>query len=428
MNERSGAVGEALLYHDPGSFGYVSLMRGGRQETIRLAALPAALANLRHGEEVLLQQSESREFNRRLVGITRTGLAFADLDTHKTPYGAYTPDQQVRALLHHCQDVGIPAPSVVNFSGRGLHAKYIFDKPIPAAGLARWNPLQKAIGDRLRQFGADACARDATRCLRAVGTVNSRSGQECRVVWQDERSGEVARWPFEELCREFLPFERKELQARRQEREAARLVRRDEEVRSRPRWWSPEDLWCHRLADMRKVIEIRGWQYGIPRGDRNNWLYIGACAVLWGLAPAVENMEAEVIELARQWTPDYRESEVRNTTNTAIGMARQGKPYKFTTETIIECLAIGVEERRHLRTLATRDELHERHLAKNRERNRKSCDRETYEASAAERREAAARLRGEGLTTHQVADRIGCTDLAVKGLLRRATHPTGGRT
>src|SRR5262249_459931 len=153
--------------------------------------------------------------------------------------------------------------------------KWPFEQALPAQALPRWNALQKAIGEKLKPFGVDRAARDGSRCLRLVGSVNPRSGQECRTVWTDERYGDVARWDFETLCREVLPVPREQLQARRKEAKEQAAVREGWQSN----WWNWRELWWYRLADVRKLITLREWQNGVPVGYRNHILLVAACAV-----------------------------------------------------------------------------------------------------------------------------------------------------
>ncbi|WP_178377650.1 hypothetical protein [Nitrosomonas cryotolerans] len=60
--------------------------------------------------------------------------------------------------------------------------------------------------DRLKPVGADVSAKDASRVLRLVETVNSKSNQVCRVVHVENGSdGQPVRYNFEYLAEILLP-------------------------------------------------------------------------------------------------------------------------------------------------------------------------------------------------------------------------------
>jgi hypothetical protein len=89
----------------------------------------------------------------------------------------YAPESVAEFLKTACIDEGILPPSIIIFSGRGYYLKWFYTNPIPRATLPRWNALQRELVLRLSKYGADAAAKDASRILRIVTSVNSKSGQ-----------------------------------------------------------------------------------------------------------------------------------------------------------------------------------------------------------------------------------------------------------
>jgi hypothetical protein len=112
---------------------------------------------------------------------------FVDVDSYKVEWSkGKTPEQQAASFIYFCEQEGIPWPSLIIFSGRGLQAKWLLEYSIPRAVLLRWNACQKRLVDRLASYGADPAAKDAARVLRLVETVNSKSGEVCRLVHVEE--------------------------------------------------------------------------------------------------------------------------------------------------------------------------------------------------------------------------------------------------
>ncbi|NYZ70404.1 replication protein, partial [Endozoicomonas sp. SM1973] len=116
-----------------------------------------------------------------------------------------SPEGLTWALIEFCQQEGLPPPSLVLFSGRGLYAKWILTTPVPRQALPRWNACQRELVNRLSEFGADTGAKDASRVLRIVNTVNSKSGERVRVVYVNGSMENPLRYNFEELCETLLP-------------------------------------------------------------------------------------------------------------------------------------------------------------------------------------------------------------------------------
>lgn len=161
---------EARAYHDPARAGFFSILvdvnGDKRQSSHRLIEMPTVLELIDKSRDTWLTQAEFIRPNRRVVNLARLGLLFADLDTYRTPWAkGRTPEQLAASVLYHCAQEGIPTPSMLIFSGRGIQAKWLLDGTIPRQALPRWNACQKYLIDRLRPVGADVAAKDASRVL-----------------------------------------------------------------------------------------------------------------------------------------------------------------------------------------------------------------------------------------------------------------------
>src|SRR5512139_1604187 len=136
----SGAE-EAALYHDAGAYGFFSLLwcelhrnslilpaRHARQlpkvqKSYRLSELPRVIEGLDPERDTWISQAEFIRPNRRVIYLLRLSLCFVDLDYYKAPWKTYQPDEMANILRGFCQDEGIPDPSLILFSGRGLQVK-----------------------------------------------------------------------------------------------------------------------------------------------------------------------------------------------------------------------------------------------------------------------------------------------------------------
>ncbi|OSR27837.1 replication protein, partial [Pseudomonas savastanoi pv. retacarpa] len=211
------------MYHDSNRSGFFSLLvdvRGEkRQSSHRLADMPTILNLVDNTRDTWMSQAEFIRPNRRVVNLARLGLLFTDLDTYRIPaLAGRTPDQLAASVLYFCAEDGLPAPSVLIYSGRGIQAKWLLDGTIPRHALPRWNACQRYLVDRLAHVGADPMAKDASRVLRTIETVNSKSGEVCRVVHvTNDTDGQPVRYNFEYLADVLLPTARWTIEQQRQE-------------------------------------------------------------------------------------------------------------------------------------------------------------------------------------------------------------------
>lgn len=451
-----GRIAEAAAYHDPADSGFFSVLYDDgtgakRQESFRLRDLSEVLADLHSDRDSWLSQCEFSRPNRRTGNFQRSRLLFADLDTYKAPaMQGMGPEQQTEALLRFCEDAGLPPPSQVIFSGRGLQAKWLLDRPIPAAALPRWQACQARLVERLAPLGADPAAKDASRVLRVVGTVNSKSGQRVRVTHVERCPGSTApvRYGFEQLCAILLPIPRRVIEsareARQAEREARRLAR-DAQKRQLSLLEggkeqadglikkSVRSLAWARFLDLRALADLRA---GAIEGHRMKLLHWQANFLALAGVVHPGNFWPEVVELARRldpgwaWRKDelstiYRKAKDYVDGKTVEFGGREYPPlYTPKNDTLIEIFGISEDEQRHLRTIISKDEVRRRDAQKKQEARRKagSVSRAEYltnrSAIAEARREQAEALAARGKSPAEIAKLMGVTIRAVRGWLR----------
>ena len=242
------------------------------QKSYRLSEMPQVIEGLDPDRDTWISQAEFIRPNRRVVYLLRLNLCFVDLDTYKTPWKVYPPDALANIVRGFCQDEDIPDPSLILFSGRGLQVKWLLERPLPRAALPRWNAVQKQLVAILERFGADPGARDASRLLRLVDTINTRSGERVRVLWVNESQGEIRHYGFDHLAEWVLPVDRdvirQEREAREKRCESLQLLQGGKTGHLRA--FSGRQLAWDRLEDLRTLAKLRGWmKSGIPHGYRS---------------------------------------------------------------------------------------------------------------------------------------------------------------
>lgn len=193
-------VAEAKLLH-PSEFGFFALMRktaqgGVSQRMYGLDRLEDVVRGMRSTPDAYISQASFVKPMRRMGFLGQMRAAFVDLDCYAL--GETPSDSFVADVLAKAREIGLPEPSYVVGSGRGLYAKWIFDNPVGAGKLMQWNALQSSLNLLYRAIGADARAKDAARVLRVLGTTNSKAQGGAGVVRIRHDSGSTH--GFDELC------------------------------------------------------------------------------------------------------------------------------------------------------------------------------------------------------------------------------------
>lgn len=404
---------EARAYHDPARAGFFSILvdvnGDKRQSSHRLIEMPTVLELIDKSRDTWLTQAEFIRPNRRVVNLARLGLLFADLDTYRTPWAkGRTPEQLAASVLYHCAQEGIPTPSMLIFSGRGIQAKWLLDGTIPRQALPRWNACQKYLIDRLRPVGADVAAKDASRVLRLVETVNSKSGEICRVVHvENGPDGQPVRYSFEYLAEMLLPVARWTIEQQRQERAERRQLK---------------------LLSGAKTDNLRG---GVSEGERMQHLFWRLNFLLLSGATHSSQMYYEAKALAGELAPTwaYRDKELMTLYSKAkayekgekISFAgREFAPlYTPKNDTLINLFQITDDEQRELKTIISKGMAAERHKDREADRRRAAgaVDRETYLEAAKTKQAQAQELREQGMTQKQIAEKMGVGLRSVKRYL-----------
>jgi hypothetical protein len=395
---------EHALYHQPDRFGFFSVLakdRAGvmRQQSYILPKLAQVLQLLPRDRDSYLSQAEFIAPNRRIVNLARIGLLFVDLDCYKL---GIAPDAACWHLLQECDERSIPHPSIIIHSGRGVYAKWLLDGTIPRQALPRWNRLQATLVNAFQGVGADPAAKDASRVLRIVGTVNTKSGEIVRVIHVTQGlDGEPVRYGFEQLAETLLPAARWDIEAERRARAERRQFKLLQGGKAggqtgnlRP--FSGRQLAWHRLEDLRTLAELRG---GVAPGWRMLWMFWSLNFLLLSGATHSGQMYHEARALAREigflegWNEGdlstlYRKAQAHERGERIEHAGREYPPlYTPRNQTLIDVFRVTPDEERQLRTIVSAGEARERHRKRDEARRRAagSVERAAYEANAASR-------------------------------------------
>lgn len=442
---------EALTHHRTDRFGFFSILKTissiqkdgktfpvRKQHSHRLTELAKVLAKLPASTDVWISQNEFTRPNRRLVNLARLTTCFVDLDYYKLRITPGRSAEDVAGIvLRSLVRAGIPAPNLIIDSGRGLQIKWLID-PIPARALPRWNAVQKVLVDALKTLMSDAQAKDASRVLRLVGTINSRSGTLVRVVYADT----TRPYRFDALADAVLPVARKEIESR-QSKSSIILPFDASKRRELPRpsshpnglkQLSIRELWWNRLADLRILAKLRGWEQGAPPGMQDLALWISCIALTWSMPSAW--LAGELEQLGREFAPSWAEAQRRAVLSTTLERQKAAEAgeriewnglqvdprYRLKNDTLIELLHITPEEERQLSTIIGKSEARRRDTERHRERreNAGAMSRDAYEGRSLEREKKAVEMQRQGCSVDAIAGALGVSKRTVYNYL--ATH------
>ncbi len=374
--------------------------------------------------------------SRRIVCLSGISSLFLDLDYYKTDWGKNkTPEEAANHFVRICQEVGIPIPSLIVFSGRGLQIKWLLSYNIPRAALPRWNLAQQKICRRLAPYGADANALDAARVLRVLHTTNTRSGRLVRAVFVNSDIDGPVRYNFEDLCNALFEFRRDELISsdtilEEFSKRAQKPILKGLEA------FNLNTLNFARADDLLNIIQARG---GIAAGNRMNWLLYTASFLALSHQLTPLNFYHEVRKIAFMIDPGFRYSNSEFSTLYAkIKAYTNGETVMFNgreypaiytpkNETIIEKLGITEEEIRSNKTIvdtATRRKKDAERSMKRR-RAQGTVSREEYDKQRSEQKrfnlEAIARLKKEGLSIRAIAEQLKLNERVVRRYAKEIT-------
>jgi DNA-binding CsgD family transcriptional regulator len=457
---------EPGLYHRPADFGFFSILvrepvgygstdseqlqliqspnpvkpvRRTRQYSYPIHQLPTIVENLNPHLDTWISQAEFSRPSRRVVHLARLPVCFVDLDTYKVPHlVGHRPEDLSRLLRLVCDDNGIPQPSVILFSGRGLQVKWLLTNPVPRAALPRWNRVQSELVSLLIDLGADPQARDASRVLRLDQTVNSTSGERVRILDVLEvRPGEPIRYDFETLAFEVLPTPRAEIEAsRKRSQEAKRLQLLNGGRRVSARGINGRVLSWTRLEDLRKLAALRGWtRNGVPEGLRSLYVHWSLNFLLLSGAANSSTMYHEASALVKEVAKGFDDN-IKSVFSTLYNKAKQYESgesiyfngrkypplYTPTASHLIDLFQISSTEQQDMRSLASKSVKRAHHAEAERLRKRKagevSVSRDDYLAQSVSKAEMACRLRAEGRNNIQIAAQLGLHPKSVSRLLK----------
>lgn len=395
------------------------------------------MGNSRETTSIWISQGEFSQPNRQKINLSRIAVCWVDLDLHhensRPSLKAMKKDGALAAALNRCGALGIPLPSIVLWTGRGLVLKWITD-PLPKAAYPRWAAVQKILVEAFADLGADASARDASRILRIPGTFNPKSGHLCEPIYTNQFWGDIVAHTFDDLASAVLPYTREQILALRQAHALAkqqrarklehhlRVIESEGKSGSNLRTFNPVRLGWLQLDDYRKLAAMRPVETR-PEGWTNTVVWLAASALAVAVWADADRFDHELIALATELAPHWPASRIMQSVSSVKSRMRamtrgewvehkgKKKPPIYTPKHtyIIDALHISENEARQLSVILPEDLVTERRRERDRKRGeaRRSAagiqSRQVWLESHEGRRSQATTLRAEGRSWAEVA-------------------------
>ena len=234
--------------------------------TYRPDTLPFAALNwLDRPAYVTLHRFHGPRSGGRLAALNVLAL---DLDYRTMPqWRGVAPEKVAQAVMTAAQRFGLPLPSVVIDTGRGLAVLWLINE-LPAAAEPRWRPAQRCLIELFSTFGADRSCGDAARIFRIPETVNAKCGRTVTVL-----DGSLRRYDFDALADAVYTAAGRPTRAELGQRKARKAERQAKPVGG-PRGLAPAARFAQVRADL--MVLARHWGGQVPEGLRNSWLHLVA--------------------------------------------------------------------------------------------------------------------------------------------------------
>lgn len=355
--------------------------------------LLAALHEKRQTHDLYIAQHSYERYERSTSALLWLNLAQIDLDIYNGKWCGIDKDTVCKAVLKRLDEWGIPHPTYIIDSGRGLQIKWIWDEPLSPRALPRWTVAHRYLCEEiLSEFDADIQAILPTQIMRAVGSTNLKNGAPVHFRWIN--GGNLLNLvpvSFNAWANAILPFGREEVAAWRaataqyrlwdaenqanmrrllseapgakrsqQRQEAWKQVAKATKIDLSPSALASVDdllageIWQGRLDFIKRLIQLRNPDGVIPEGNRNNFLWIAANALGWINREQHKPLLNDLFSWARKYAPSMTEAEVKESAASVLQRfgQKQGKGtglYRMDKHTFRELLEITDEERESIR-------------------------------------------------------------------------------
>ena len=331
---------------------------------------------------VYLSQAMFANHSRKKENLASIKLIFIDLDYYNiTALKNLNADDIKKRVYNLCDAEKIPRPSITIDSGKGVYIKWILEHHLPRKALKRWDLVQNKLIEKFDHLGADSNAKDASRVLRLVGSVNHKTGNTVTIIDSNiSEQNEIETHNFSDFADNVLPYTNAQIQLFRQQKSDreeinAKLGKASKATKKKGYGSviNSENKFTfvkynqHRYQDLIELVRIRFGDGGCPDGQRDlfAWLTVNYMALAHSHYKKFDfwrESKAVIAEICPKWT-QTRLEQAASAVFKRLLMAQAGETVEFNgkqvtplythrTSSLIRDLSITVEEQRQLKAVS----------------------------------------------------------------------------
>lgn len=367
--------------------------------------------SVRRKKDVFITPNTYYKPSRASENIRQFRALYIDLDCGEDDYNYCFYE-----VFKLAEEKKIPKPTLVVFSGRGLHL-YWRIKHSPSQALWTWQSLEDMLYYNLKNLKADKRAIDSARILRLPGTINSRSNEKAIVLYEDLN----IEYSMKELKEEYIATDKKIYKYKKEYNKMISNV-----------FFNSYSLHYKRLEDLKALAIMRDYNL---KGFRNTFVHL---FVYWqGLYTRdLDKLKELTLEFNSKIKPTgLKENQINSIIKSCnkqiekfieynnqekkeiIKGAKNKRGYWYKNQTLIEILEITEEEQKKLSTVIAKKE---KYLRKNIKRNAKNKDEngKTSKQKELEKlKEEVLKLKQSGLSIRKIAKKLNITHSKVQRLI-----------
>lgn len=397
--------------YDETTEGYIQLLKINNDKTVNIynstyGNLKKVVGEIEGNTNIYVTPNTTYIPKRKVDNIRQLRALYIDIDNIEDDknYIFYK-------LFELAENEIIPKPSMIVDSGRGFHL-YWKIKDAPIGALKTWQVLEDYLYKSLKEFGADARATDAVRVLRLPGTINSKNGRECKIVYSDDN----LEYSMYDLREKYLKYKKLE-----PKKEGKKVI-----VNS---FFNSYSLHSTRAYDLETLCSLRSYDL---KDYRNMIIH---CYAYWkGIyIRDIQELEEVVNELNNKFKEPLKDSEIKAILRSIpkaiesfidyqqakqLGQVYKGKQvgYSYKNETLIDRLNITLEEQKHLKTIISKEEKYRRNNIKRTPRNENGLTRKQQELQ--ELKIKVLELKDQGLSNVKIAEILRTNESKIRRLLK----------
>ena len=349
---------------------------------------------------------------RRVKNIRQFRCLYQDIDCKKL---GIHKSEAVYMIFTMAYEEKIPMPTIVIDSGLGIHIYWrILNAPYGAFNT--WQELQDFLYYKLKHIGADRQAIDGARVLRLPGTINSKNGDVCKIVYIDDE----LEYSMYDLREKYLGYKPKQV-----EFQETKAIKKNNSKTVYNKFFNSYSLHMARVEDLNTLCKLRGYDL---KGYRNQIVH---CYAYWqGIYTRnLDDLDQDVMEFNSSFIEPLKETEVKailrsvpraiekfinyeqglragEIRRVSKGM-RDKEGYWYRNETLIERLEISELEQRSLKTIIGLEEKYRRNNERRTPRNENGLTKRQQEKQ--DKIKAVKELYKQGYKQYEIVEKLGLT-------------------